>query len=64
MSSFPDVLSATLTYSYGVGPNQPRIFTVPSQYAFAVVQVVITYVPSSTTGSVVLTPGIRSEVVI
>ena len=38
MSSFPDVLSATLTYQAS-GQSNNTTFTVPTEYAFAVVQV-------------------------
>ena len=51
MSSFPDVLSATLTYQTGEQSNNTT-FTVPSTYAFAVVQVCL--IPGDTAGTLMV----------
>ena len=53
MSSFPDVLSTELTYQTN-GSNKPT-FTVPEQYAFAVVQVCFIPQDNTTTGTFVST---------
>ena len=54
MSSFPDVLSTELTYQTNGSNNKPT-FTVPEQYAFAVVQVCLIPETSSTAGLVINT---------
>ena len=54
MSSFPDVLSTELTYQTNGSNNKPT-FTVPAEYAFAVVQVCLIPENSTNTGMVVST---------
>ena len=54
MSSFPDVLSATLTYKTS-GQNINATFTVPPEYAFAVVQVCLSAAGFNREGAVIST---------
>ncbi len=54
MSSFPDVLSTELSYQ-AVNPNNKQTFTVPAEYAFAVVQVCFIPQDNTTTGTFVST---------
>lgn len=54
MSSFPDVLSTELSYQPGM-PGKKAEFTVPVEYAFAVVQVCFIPQDNTTTGTFIST---------
>lgn len=54
MSSFPDVLSAELSHQPGGSNNKPT-FTVPAEYAFAVVQVCLIPAPGGEQGTFITT---------